>query len=128
MSAHAALLAMPTLRRGVVADARIGGGDLTGGVRVRVTVNSLADAPVEVFVDVDHREGSHLREQGHAFARLASRCLRAGWSVADIVADMRGVTGGPEGSVHGCEGVAYATSLPDLVAQVLELAAAKRGG
>lgn len=117
--------ALPHLRHGVAVEARIGGSADSGGVLVRVGVNSLDGAPVEVFVDVDNREGSHLREQGHAYARLASRALRGGADVADVVDDMRGVTGGPEGEVWGCEGVARATSLPDLVGQVLALAAAE---
>lgn len=106
--------ALPTHRRGVTYS------PTHCGVRVHVTVNPEPPAaPLELFIDVAHREGSVLVGLGHALARVASLALQAGTPVKAIVRAWRGVGGHP-GAVADAEGVTWVESLPDLVAQVLE--------
>lgn len=113
---------LPGQRRGLRYSPRIGGGPSEGGVRVYVSTSVVEGKIAEVFVDVQLSQGTTLVELGHVLARLVTRALRAGADLVDIIEDLRGTTGGPEGLVWDCEGVDHAGSLPDLVGQVLELA------
>lgn len=110
------LRALPMLRRGVIYSPRI------ESTRVYVTVNRHEDAIVEVFIDVAHVEGSVRHEEGRMLAKMLSHALRAGASIDDMIGDMIGRIGGPEGDVYDMTGVIRATSLADLVAQVLTVA------
>lgn len=104
----------PMRRRGVIYSPRL------GDMRVHVTINpELPAAPREIFIDVNHREGSVLVGLGHALARVASLALQAGTPVGEVIRAWRGVAGQP-GEVTDADGITWAESLPDLVAQVLE--------
>lgn len=115
--------ATPTHRRSLRYSPRIGGGTEAGGTRAYVSVDVVEGSIVAVWVDVEHRQGTTLVEDGHVLARLASRALQAGAELGDVVDDLRGTAGGPGGVVHDCEGVEGASSLADLVGRVLEQAA-----
>jgi hypothetical protein len=110
---------LPNRRYGTTYSAKI---LATQPVRVYVRVNDHASRIVEVFIDVELREGSPLVETARALARMTSRALRAGADVSKIVGDLVGTTGGPSGQVLDVEGIDYTTSIPDLVGQVLRLA------
>lgn len=86
-----------------------------------VSTSMVGDRVVEVFIDLDHREGAPLVGFCHALARLVSLALQAGTPLADIVRALRGVAGMP-GRVVGLDGVEEAQSIPDLVSHVLERA------
>lgn len=109
---------LPAHRRGITYSPRL------AGTRVYITINpatqppDLPAPPLELFVDVEHKEGSVLVGIGHALARGASLALQAGTPPAQLVRAWRGITGQP-GAVEDCEGIESAESLPDLVAQVL---------
>ncbi len=89
-----------------------------GECRVYVTVNPEHGPPREVWIDVDHKQGSVLVGIGHALARVMSHALQGGTSAADIAHGLIGTDGGPA-DVADCDGVTRAESLPDLVGQVL---------
>jgi len=109
----ATICKLPAHRRGITYSPKL------AGTRVYITINPEAPAaPLEVWIDVEHREGSVLVGIGHALARVASLALQAGTPPAQIVKAWRGVTGQP-GAVEDCDGIESAESLPDLVAQVL---------
>lgn len=111
--------ALPARRRGVRYAPRL------GACCVYVTSNRVSasdDRIAEVWIDVEHKEGSVLVGVGHALARLASLALQAGTPIGTVVHALLGVTGGPA-EVTDCDGIDRAESVPDLVAQVLALAA-----
>lgn len=104
----------PMRRRGIIYSPKL------GGMRVHIRVNPEPPAaPTEIFIDVDYGEGSVLVGVGHALARVASLALQAGTPVAEVIRAWRGVAGQP-GAVTDADGITWAESLPDLVAQVLE--------
>lgn len=98
-------------------------GNLLGHAMSHVSLSPRAASKriVEVFVDVDLSEGTHLVEQGHLIGRLVSHALRGGARLDDIIGDLRSTAGGPEGIVEdGPNGVTEANSLADLVGQILQ--------
>ena len=105
--------ALKGMRRGVTYSPKL------GQTRIYVTVNpELPSPPLEIWIDVEHKEGSILVGIGHALARSASLALQAGTPVKDIVKAWLDTEGQP-GPVFDCDGVTEAKSLPDLVAQIL---------
>lgn len=88
---------------------------------ITVSTSMIGGRVVEVFIDLDHREGAPLVGFCHALARLVSLALQAGTPIADVVRALRGVAGMP-GPVVGLEGVGEAQSIPDLVSHILERA------
>lgn len=90
-----------------------------GGHSVHLSIGLRGDgAPGEVFLDV-HKEGAPLRALLTSLARVTSLALQRGATVAEVANSLRGEDGGPAGDVEGHDAVTAATSIPDLVAQVL---------
>jgi hypothetical protein len=91
-----------------------------GGHTVHITVSFYAgtNEPGEVFVDMQ-KEGTALRVFAHAFAIVLSIGLQHGVPVATVVHALRGLAGEPCGTVEGHATITEATSIVDLVAQVL---------
>lgn len=103
----------PSLRRSNIATAKLGQTD------VHVSLSSWGGEPKEVFIDIDYREGSPVREMLRALSIGASRALQQGVRLPDILKDWRRINGQP-GVVTECDGVVFAQSIPDLAAQMLE--------
>jgi len=103
----------PGLRRSNIATAKLGATD------VHVSLSCWGGAPREVFIDLDYREGSPVREMLRALSIGASRALQSGVKLTDILKDWRRINGQP-GVVTECEGITFAQSVPDLAAQMLE--------
>ncbi len=108
----------PNLRRSRISTASL------GGATVHVTLSSVGGVPMEVFVDLDYREGSPVRELLRALSILASRALQAGVPLEAILKDWKRINGQP-GPVSDGGGVEYAQSVPDLAARLLERMAAE---
>lgn len=89
-----------------------------GECHVYIRINPEHGAPREVWVDVNHKEGSVLVGIGHALARILSLALQSGTPADVLSRALVGTTGG-EGKVKHCNGVMWAESLPDLVGQVI---------
>lgn len=96
-----------------------------GGCTVYVTVNPDRGPPREIWVDVNHKQGSVLVGIGHALARVMSLALQSGAPAEVLAHGLVGTEGGP-GVVTDCEGIDQAESLPDLVGQVLAVHLAAR--
>jgi len=109
---------LPTRRESFTQSARLGSTSLD------VSVSRVEGRVVEVFVDVNHKEGAPLVGIGHAIARLASLALQAGTPIEAVIRALAG-TGGGAGEVQGVDGVERAESLFDLVAKLLEREAGK---
>lgn len=102
----------PGFRRSQIASATLGQTD------VHVTLSCWNGEPKEVFIDLDYREGSPVREMLRALSICASRALQSGVRLPDILKDWRRINGQP-GVVTECDGVVFAQSIPDLAAQML---------
>ena len=90
-----------------------------GRATAQITLgHDSAGALREVWVDV-HKEGAILRGLLSTLGRLASLALQHGASAAEVAHSLRHEAGSP-GDVVGHETIRDATSLPDLVAQVIE--------
>jgi len=109
-------IALPGRRPSETQSARL------GATSVDVSVSRVGGRIVELFVDVAHREGAPMVGIGHAIARLGSLALQHGTPVEAVIRALAGTTGGAA-EVTEAEGIARAESIPDLVAQLLELEA-----
>jgi len=107
---------MTTCRRSSIRSARL------GATSIDVSVSRSSGKIVELFLDVNHREGAPLVGFGHALARLGSLALQHGTPTSEVIRALAGTTGGAA-EVTEVEGVERAESIPDLVAQLLELEA-----
>lgn len=90
-----------------------------GGHRVHVSVGRHRGRIVKLFIDM-HKEGSDWRGAMHALADMTTLALQAG-ALGDVAAALRGAVGGPAGIVEELDGITSATSVADLVGQILEL-------
>lgn len=88
------------------------------GRRFHVLLDLDGKRPVRLRIEAK-KEGSHEREHLAVIARLASLALRKGAGLDDVAAELLGTEGGPAGMVDDCDGVESATSVPDLVGQIL---------
>jgi len=120
------VLDLPARRPSVAFAPRINGPD--GKHRVHVTVGrAVEDGSIcEVWIDM-HREGTALRSFSIALGRLASLAMRRGAPVELVVQALAGIEGAPAGDVEDAEGVTKASSVPDLVAQILDVESRARG-
>ena len=114
-------LELPSLRYGTTFSTTIAGSN-GEPIHVHVRVNEHRGRIVELFVDVDLREGSAIVEMAKAVGKLTSHALRAGADVESLINDLIGTGVGPAGDVRGCDGITHALSVADLVGQVLQVA------
>lgn len=88
---------------------------------LHITVGKRPDGTVrEFFVDVEHKEGAPLRAIAHVVATSNSLALQHGAPLRSVCSALRVALFEPAGAVKGHSTITSATSLCDLVAQVLE--------
>jgi len=107
----------PTRRRNATHSLRI------GGHKVFVTVDFDGEDPdarvCRFYVDL-HREGAPLRGAAAIVAESSNRALRDGASLTSVCEALRHAGFIPDGLVEGHPTIKFATSIFDLVAQVIE--------
>ncbi len=87
----------------------------TGLGTLYLTVNEMDGQPFEVFATIG-KSGHSITAKAEALGRLVSLALRSGISVADVVAQIKGIGGG-----HPVfRGKGLLLSIPDAIAWVLE--------
>lgn len=98
-------------------------GARVGAHRVHIGVTSASDTDRRVArLDVDlHKFGASFRESMRLTAELVTLALEHGVPVEHLVEVLCGghAVGGPAGAVEDVDGITEATSVPDLLGQVL---------
>ena len=91
-----------------------------GNHKVVLGLGRYADGRIgEIWIDA-FKDGTAIRALTTALARVCSIAIQNGVPTATISQAMAGITGEPDGMVIGHDTVKEATSVPDLVAQILE--------
>lgn len=113
---HGQRVRPPMRRPNLTTAARLGGP--TQGRNVHVTIGLEGDRPIEVFITID-KEGSIFRGLLDTIARFISAELQRGAPLSEVVKMLRDVRFEPSGMVSGHEAITHATSIVDLVGQLV---------